>query len=262
MTQYGLSECCEQASAIEEARARAARRLGGILGPRQNISDGERLLSALGGSALVLAGLGRGKLSGLLMTLGGGALLYRGLTGYCRCYAALGIGQSERSPGAAVAAEEGVKVSRAITINAPAEELYAFWREAENLPRVMRHVERVEPIDGNRSQWFARGPLGHQVTWQAEVITDREGDMIAWRSLPGGDVETAGSIHFRPQGEGRGTEVLISLKYNPPGGRVSDRIMKLLGRDLDQEIQEDLCCFKSLMESREVPSGEGRPGAD
>lgn len=222
-------------------------------GNLQNVSQGERLLSVVGGSALVLAGLSRGKWSGLLLTASGGSLLYRGWTGHCHGYQALGIDTAKHNPATAVPAQTGVKVEKTVAVNGSPEELYRMWRELENLPQLMRHLERVEVIDTTRSHWTAKGPLGTSVQWEAEIINDREPELIAWRSLSGGDIETAGSVQFKPLGHDRGTAVQVSMKYNPPAGKVGATAASLLGGGLEQELEEDLRRFKSTMETGEAP---------
>ena len=114
----------------------------------QNISQNERTFSTLGGAALLWLGIARGRLSGVAMSLGGAALLYRGWTGHCHTYSALGIDTSPRNPATTVPAQQGAKVEKTIAVNRPREELYTFWRKLENLPQVMQHLERVETGEG------------------------------------------------------------------------------------------------------------------
>lgn len=214
----------------------------------QNVHELERLGSIAVGSLLVLAGLSRGRLGGVVMGLIGAGLVQRGVTGHCYGYQALGVDTTERKCSTAVPAQEGVKVEQTIVINRPADQLYSFWRDVENLPRVMRHLDSVEATDRQRSHWIAKGPMGIRVEWDAEVFNERENEMIAWRSLPGGDIETAGSIHFRPLAD-QGTVIEVSMKYNPPAGIVGATIASLLGRGLEDEMTEDLRHFKKFMES-------------
>src|SRR5947207_2715340 len=94
---------------------------------------------------------------------------------------------------------------KVITINRPAQQLYAFWRKLDNLPRVMRNLESVRIIDERRSHWVAFGPGGKKVQWEAEITGDRPNELIAWQSLPGADVENYGSVRFDPASGGRGT---------------------------------------------------------
>jgi uncharacterized membrane protein len=230
----------------------------GCASPPQNINQAERLGSLIGGSLLLLSGLKRGKLSGLLLGLIGGSLVHRGVTGHCYGYQALGINTTERHPATAVPGQQGVKVQRTIAIQKTPSELFSFWRDLENLPRVMRHLESVQTLPGQRSRWVAKGPLGVQVQWEAEIINERADELIAWRSLPDGDIDTAGSVHFKPLGHDRGTALTISLKYNPPAGKAGDWLASLLGGSLEQELDEDLRRFKSFMETRVVPTTSGQ----
>lgn len=227
--------------------------------PPQNISEVERFGSIAAGALLVLAGLSRGKGGGLLMGLVGAGLLHRGITRHCYAYDALGINTAEHNPATGVPAQEGVRVEHTIAVNAPPGQLYSFWRDVENLSRVMRHLKRVDALDRQRSHWVAQGPLGATVEWDAEIINERENELIAWRSLDGGDIQTAGSVHFNPLGDGRGTAVSVSMKYNPPGGKIGEAIASLLGSGLQQQVADDLRRFKSVMETGETPNTEGQP---
>jgi uncharacterized membrane protein len=227
-------------------------RQGEFPAPSVNVGDGERALSALGGSALALYGLTRGTLGGLALAAVGGALLYRGLSGHCDCYAAFGISTAEkRGRRTSVPAGEGCRVDKTITINRPASELYRYWRSLGNLPRFMRHLESVTE-QGNRSHWVAKAPLGMSVSWDAEIITERSNELIGWRSLPGSMVDTAGSVHFQPTADGRASEVRVELKYDPPAGKVGATLAQWLGESPEEQIEEDLTTFKRMMEAGKV----------
>jgi uncharacterized membrane protein len=225
-----------------------------------NVADRERVASAVGGGALLLYGLSRGNLGGLALALVGGAVLYRGVTGHCHTYQLFGINTAEHHPPAtSVPSRHGVKVERSITIQRKPEELYRFWRNLENLPRFMTHLESVTNLGNLRSHWVARAPLGITVAWDAEIITEKENELIGWRSLPGSLVDNAGSVHFRRAPGGRGTEVKVSLKYDPPAGKVGATIARLFGAAPEQQIQDELRRLKQLMETGEIPRTEGQP---
>ena len=240
--------------------ARSLVRGGRGAGP-VNVGENERLASQLGGGVLLLSGLMRGGVGGLALTAAGGALLYRGITGQCHCYRALGIdtADAERGPFDSVPAQTGARVEEAVTINSPPEELFRFWRQLENLPRFMQHLRSVTVGDGNRSHWVADAPLGRTIEWDAEIHNERENELIAWRSLEGSQVETAGSVHFTPAPGGRGTEVRVNLKYNPPAGPIGIALAKILGADAAQQIREDLRRLKQFFETGEVPTTQGQP---
>jgi uncharacterized membrane protein len=227
---------------------------------RTNVGDLERWASLVGGGALALYGLTRGSLAGLGLAAVGGGLVYRGATGHCPVYHALGVSTAERhGPQVSVPAGRGFKAEKSVTINRPAEELYRFWRNFENLPRIMSYLQEVRVTGPNRSHWVAKGPLGTSPEWDAEVITERPNELIGWRSLPGSEVDTAGSVHFTPAPGGRGTEVRVSLKYDPPGGKLGAAFAKLFRRSPAAEVQEDLRRFKEMMEAGEVPTTQGQP---
>lgn len=222
-----------------------------------NVGDAERWASTLGGTALGIFGLTRGSLGGLALAAIGGSLLYRGLGGHCHLYGALGINTAgPRGPATSVAAGHGVRIDESVTIQKPAAELFRFWRNLENLGRFMDHLQEVH-TQGDRSHWVACGPMGTRVEWDAEIITERPNELIGWRSLPGSEIDTAGSVHFREL-PGRGTEVRVELKYDPPAGKMGHMLARLFGRSPQEQIREDLRRFKQYMETGEVPTTAGQ----
>lgn len=223
-----------------------------------NVGDTERLLSTVGGGLLIAYGLSRRSLGGLGLAALGGALLERGVSGHCTVYGVLGITTADRlGPTTAVPACRGLRVDRSVTVNRPAEELFRFWRHFENLPKVMQHLKSVT-VQGPRSHWVARGPMGRSVEWDAEIINERSNELIAWRSLAGSDVDTAGSVRFTPAPGGRGTVVRVNLKYDPPAGKLGAAVAFLFGEDPHEQIDADLRRFQAVMESGEAPSVQGQ----
>ena len=225
---------------------------------RVNVGETERWLSLIGGGALAVFGLTRGNLAGFGLAALGGALVYRGLTGHCPAYAAVGADTAGHGEAASIPAGQGIKITRAVTINRSPEDLFKFWRNFENLPRFMANVVSVK-AEGKRSRWVVRGPLGKQVEWEAETITEEPNRLIGWRSLAVSEVATAGSVHFTPAPGGRGTEVRVELKYEPPAGKVGALIAKLFGEDPARQIHDDLGGFKQLMEGGQIRAAEAQP---
>jgi uncharacterized membrane protein len=227
--------------------------------PFVNVGDAERMLSAIGGGALALYGLSRGTLGGLCLAGIGGCLVYRGMSGHCDLYGAMGVSTtSEQAALTSVEAGSGCKVEKSIRINRPADDLYLYWTNFENLPNIMSHLKSVKKIDGRRSRWVAKAPLGMSVEWEAEVHTARPNELISWRSLPGSQVDTAGSVHFKRTADGRATDVRVVLKYDPPAGKMGSKLAGWLGQDPERQIDEDLNQFKTLMEAGEKPASPAR----
>jgi uncharacterized membrane protein len=160
------------------------------------------------------------------------------------------------SSGTSLTGEGGIKATKTITINRSPEEVYNFWRNLDNLPTFMSHLESVQSTGGNRSHWVARGPAGVRVEWDAETIEDRPNELIAWRSVQGSDVDNQGWVEFEPAPGGRGTIVRVNIQYNPPGGRIGAGIAKLLGKEPGQQVQDDLRRFKQIMEIGEVVNSD------
>jgi uncharacterized membrane protein len=227
----------------------------------KNVGNAERIGSVVGGGALAAIGLARGGLGGLAMALVGGGLLHRGATGNCMTYSALGINTARPADGKPVriSAGRGVRISQSITVLKSPDELYQFWRDFRNLPRVMRHLQSVEVTSDERSHWKASAPFGKSVEWDAEIYTQREGEVIGWRSLAGSQVDTVGSVQFRKAPGERGTEVTVTLKYDPPAGKLGAAIASIFGESAEHQVKEDLRRFKQIMEAGEAPTIEGQP---
>ncbi len=244
---------------ISREIASGALACGGAASCGVNVGDTERLLSVAGGGLLFWLGMKEGGLAGTGLAVLGGGLIYRGATGHCPMYASMGRNTAlTHPPQASVAAGRGFKIEHAIAVNASAEDLFNLWRDFEHLPRFMSHLVRVE-VYGNRSHWVAHGPAGSQVAWDAEIITEDPGRMLGWRSLAGSQVNTAGSVHFTPLSGAQGTEVRVTLKYDPPGGALGSWLAWLFGQDAEQQIRTDLRRFKHLVEHGEISADEYRP---
>lgn len=217
-----------------------------------NVGDADRWASAVSGGALVAYGLLQRSMPGYALASAGTYLVYRAVSGYCVAYNVFSINTAKQG-------EQGIRVEKSITINASPAELYTFWRNFENLPQFMNHLESVTIRDDRRSRWVAKAPAGSTVEWDAEITEERENKYIAWRSLPNADVENIGSVRFEDAGNGRGTIVNVSIAYNPPAGMVGAIVAMLFGEEPNQQISEDLQRFKRLMETGEIATTEGQP---
>lgn len=221
----------------------------------KNVGGTERLLSVAAGAALVGAGLKRHGASRAVLLPLGTALIGRGVTGICPVNRAIGRNTAtddSSSPVASVNRGQGIKVERSVIVQRARNELYGFWRNFENLPRFMRHLESVKILDATRSHWVAKGPAGTRVEWDAEIHNEIPNELIAWRSVGGAAVGNAGSVHFRDVPGG--TEVRVVLSYEPPAGRIGAAIARLFGEEPSQQIEEDLGRFRDIMEAN-TPAG-------
>jgi uncharacterized membrane protein len=236
---------------VDEARVHSGR----------NVSDVEKWLSLAAGTGLALYGLSRRKTAGWMLTALGGMLIQRGATGHCQIYQALGVNTAGTGDDtrAALGGSAGTAVEESVTINRPIEELYRFWRNLENLPQFMHHLESVERVTDTLSRWRAKAPAGTTVEWNAEIINEVPNKVIGWRSIEGSDVVSAGSVNFEDAGFGRGTRVRVRLQYSPPGGKIGAALARLIGRDAAAEIRDDLRRFKQIVETGEIPTTKGQP---
>lgn len=150
-------------------------------------------------------------------------------------------------------------IEASVNVQRPAQELYSFWRNFENLPRFMRHVESVRDTGNGRSHWIAKSPVGSRIEWDAEIVDDRQGQSLSWRSLPGSQVHNTGSVLFETLPNDRGTVVRATFDFAPPGGAAGRLAAKALGPITSQQVHEDLRRFKNLMEAGEIPTTDGQP---
>jgi uncharacterized membrane protein len=227
--------------------------------PTKNINVGpyERALSALGGAALLAVSVIRPSRLSLPLAASGSYLVFRGISGRCLAYKVMNINRISTN------GKRGIVVERSVTINRPREEVYSFWRDFENLPRFMAHLNSVQ-VSGDKltsrtSHWVAKAPLDKSVQWEAEIIEERPNEYIYWKSLPGSLIKTSGSVGFRDAPGGRGTEVHVSFTYDLPGGSASAAFAKLLGEEPGSQVREDLRRFKQMLEAGETATVIGQP---
>jgi len=146
----------------------------------------------------------------------------------------------------------GIQAKASCIVNRPPDEVYNFWRNFQNLPRFMRHLESVEDLGEGRSHWVAKGPAGMSVEWDATIIADVPGEVITWRSQENSDVDHAGAVRFERATGGRGTIVKVNFQYNPIAGVIGASVAKLFGEEPEQQLDDDLRRFKQVMEVGEV----------
>ncbi|PSR17083.1 cyclase [filamentous cyanobacterium CCP3] len=211
--------------------------------------DLERWASIIGGGAMVLTGLQQRSLKGILTAIAGGGLLYQGTQGKST------VKQVEDAMGL----DHAIRVEKTVTINRPAADLYSFWRDLNNLPTFMRHLQSVQVFDERRSHWVANAPLGQGIEWDAVIVNDEPNHLIAWTSTDDTPIENSGFVRFQPAAGDRGTEVKVVMEYQPPGGMLGTAIAKLFGEEPEQQIGDELNRFKQLMEAGEIATIEGQP---
>jgi uncharacterized membrane protein len=226
-----------------------------------NVGSTERQVSLILGPAIALLGITRRDIPGLLLAGVGAGLVYRGASGHCHVYDALGVDSRSDEEAAGKSESHSVEVVESFLVDKSTEELYAFWRKFENLPSIMSHLESVSVTNDKRSHWVAKAPTiaGGNVEWDAEIVEDRPNERIEWRSLPGSAVGNRGTVEFKRAPGDRGTMVRVSMEYLPPAGRIGQWFGRLLGENPESEIREDLRRFKRVMEIGESLTTKGQP---
>lgn len=240
-----------------------------------NVSVLERGVSALGGGILLLSGLRRGSLGGLVRALLGGALVARGLSGHSRPYQWLGIDtasgrfpgvrsggelarlQAETAPPAQV--EPGL-VQHSITIGRSPQELFDFWMVPDNQARIMEHFANVKAEADGKAHWTVRAPLGRSVEWDTHIVEQKRGELVRWEPISGAKLG-GGEVQFRSAPGDRGTEVSLKVRVELPGGAVGEAVAGAVGLGPDMIAHKALRSFKSLVETGEIPTLDGNVSA-
>jgi uncharacterized membrane protein len=197
----------------------------------RNLAPVERWASAIAGGSLALYGMRRRGVRGWALATMGGALIERALTGHCHAYAAFGITTARPA--------EALEIDGFVTIPQPRAEVYGFWRDVRNLPRVLRHLESVTPIGPGRSHWVASFPGLSRLAWDAEIAQEHEDNLIVWRSLHGSPLDSRGTVTFA-DAPGGGTAIHVALSYRAPGGPIASAFATHLGRAAERQVREDL----------------------
>lgn len=220
-----------------------------------NVSDTERIISAVVGGMLTSLGARIGSWLGSLATLGGLALLYRAASGYCPVNKQFKRKEyKEKSP--------LIIASRSMTIQKSPDEVYNFWRNLENLPKFMKHVKEVSQQSEKRSHWTVTFPRFRQnLSWEAEIVDDEPGKRISYRSLPGAIVDNSGEVYLKEAPGKRGTEIKVTLSYRPPHGYLGKQVAGMFNTAFEQMIKDDLHRLKQYLETGEVVSTAGQPAA-
>jgi len=227
-----------------------------------NVGALERVVSGVGGGALAAAGvrvlLKTNPWAGALMMLVGGNMVRRGVSGRCAVYKALGFHHEDASFSSNPLTRE-VSVYHSVTIDRPANELYQWWRDFANLPKVMPHLKRVEVFDNTHSHWVMAGPGESEFEWDSVVTGDVPNQMIAWSSEGDSSVRTRGTIWFVRATGDRGTVVRVEMRTHLPGGIIGAAVAKVTGHDPVQQTRENLRMFKQLMEAGEFATTQNQP---
>jgi uncharacterized membrane protein len=214
-----------------------------------NVNTGERVVSIAAGAFVfykALTGVFKHPIFALQEAAVGGYLLYRGATGYCPIYSK--IGKDTTDP-------EAITITERFVVNSPRDKVFSFWRELENLPKFMKHLDSVESIDDKVSHWKANIP-GEivKVSWNAEITREEDDGYIGWQSVAGSQIDNAGKIEFKDSLNGSGTELLVEISYFPPAGVVGQSIAKLFNRVFENLVREDIIRFKNYVEEQEYKS--------
>lgn len=226
-----------------------------------NVGDKERLASGLLGGALVLLAIRQRSWLTKPLAIMGGSLVGRGLSGKCAVYKQLGISSKDGHhlalPGGLF--NRTVKVQKTVTVKATPAEVYAFWRNFDNLPRFTQNLTSVAETQPGLTHWVARGPNDLSLEWDARIHEDTENERISWTTTEDSPVQHNGSVSFRKDPAGRGTQIKVVLRYDIPAGVIGQSLAKMLGDEPGQQLDADLRRLKMFLETGEVARTDGQP---
>lgn len=207
---------------------------------KTNVSTLERILMVTSGAYLVFNGL-TNKTKSYTKAGTGGAMLLRGISGYCPIYDAAGHLMNDKS--------SNINIRFTANINRPVSEVFAFWRNLENLPKFMSHLDNIKTIDSNISEWTAKGPAGiGTISWKARIVKDRTNKLLSWNSLEGSSIRNAGKVIFKDKGSS--TELDITISYHAPLGIAGESAAKLLNPYFENMVRSDIATLKDYLESK------------
>lgn len=222
----------------------------------------KRAAMALFGGALLVRGLRRRSLRGVATATVGGWLVSRALGWDDRLEEAVrSEAPIDRWREDLSASAGPTEVSRSVTVGKPADELYEMWRDPEQLSRIVGHFATVVSKSEGRFRWVARAPLEREVSWETHLVEERPGELLRWESPPDAMLPNEGSVRFHPAPGDRGTQVRLTMRFDPPGGSVGRAALSRLDVVPEMLVGEALRRFKSLAETGEVQTTAGNVSA-
>lgn len=200
----------------------------------------DRIAMVAGGLLLLGNGIRHGS---FFRSLLGGYIAYRGIAGN-KTFAELREWTSEQ-----IASSNALNIRVSMVINKPRNEVYKAWRNLSNLPIFMEHLTQVHEEDEVTSDWEMRVPTGIvKLRWKAEIVKERQDEMIAWQSIEGSEIRNAGKVGFRDALGGEGTMVDVVLSYHAPLGKAGEKIAQLFNPMFKKMITQDIRNFKNFVE--------------
>ncbi|MDR7370223.1 SRPBCC family protein [Flavobacterium aquidurense] len=208
---------------------------------KKNVSNLERILMVTSGAYLLYNALSN-KNKNIKKAGAGGAMLLRGISGYCPVYDVADHLRNDKA--------SNINIRLNTVINRPVSEVFAFWHNLENLPKFMSHLHSIKTIDSTVSEWTAKGPAGiGSISWKARIVKDRTNRLLSWNSLEGSSIRNAGKVIFKDKGSA--TELEITISYHAPLGIAGESAAKLLNPYFEKMVRDDIASLKNYLESAE-----------
>lgn len=142
-----------------------------------------------------------------------------------------------------------VKVIRAVTIRQSANDLYAFCKNEESLAQVLNQSVAISREDAETAVWSIMLPDNQRAECRVQIINDHPGELLAWSSIEGSEISCAGTLRFEKAMGSESSEIIVTLEYDPPKGKLGALFEKISGQDVGRQLSNALNRLKDAIES-------------
>jgi uncharacterized membrane protein len=219
----------------------------------KNLGSGSRTACLAAGAGLITYGAKRRGIAGTLAGLFGVELICHGIAGRSALLRWAGVDTLH---------PRTITAERTVTVGRSCDEIYQFWKDPANMPRIMEEIESVNPLNEVRWHWKAKPMAGIQWEWDSEIMQDIPGRLLSWRSTEKSPLAQAGTIIFTPAPGNRGTEVKLRFQCKSPTGEIGNAIMGLFGKDAYHAISRHLRKLEQVMETGEIARTNRQPAGE
>jgi uncharacterized membrane protein len=133
-----------------------------------------------------------------------------------------------------------------VSVGVPPAQMFRLWRDVENLPALLSHLESVERRAGRRSRWTVHCAGASPLVWEVEADDEVQTERLAWRSVPGAPVDSATAVSIAPVDDGASTRVRVEVSYASPD------VERALGPRCLEGLADDLARMKRRIEAGET----------
>jgi uncharacterized membrane protein len=224
-----------------------------------NLGSPERALSIAIGAAVLINGLRIGGAGGILQVALGTLGLIRGASGHCAVKKALTPTPFEE----VFQQEHGWKnseaVTRSITIGKPRSDVFAFFKEPQNIGELIPWVNTVERTGDRSSRWTATTAMGRKLQCNLELQEQQPDTLLRWDTGVDSMWRHDMALHFSDAPGDRGTEVKAVIVGKPGLGKLGYAAALAIAGFTDKALLNLLHSIKQRLETGEVSTNHLQP---